>query len=453
MISSKIKTIYQDDAPPEHEILYVVGLTLPPTMLDVTSFEGTVITREHPNTVNLAENMSNDDEEDEDASIDSSVELNIKPVDVGVVRATPLYRKHFAQRFNINELVSQFPALTSTGHKEKSGCIEMGLVMILHNIELTDGDSNKVFHVEGGNQLTRCRNYLQSIGFLRIREPKDEEKSARLIRWNSFRGLEGLGLDDQFPINLRDCPMFGNYAQALPMSSHPEVAMVKYVNVIFISTPLDDNMSCNIHPGGCGWALNYGRPVKVDAGECQLIKGRIWNVAVREMSGLDEKHNITLGCKIAATLPPQPQDDAPPPSDQPDKPPTKGVFHGRRPTKRGLSRNQKKGSNNQKKTSYVPEDESAVATSTAPSRPAASTTYTKTSKAEYAEMLETCRSELEAARADTASKDKIIAKLNSQIQKLTDATKSAREKAREAKQHATKIEKESNVATKKLKME
>eukprot|EP00956_Cyclotella_meneghiniana_P019311 scaffold32996_cov35-Cyclotella_meneghiniana.AAC.4 len=145
--------------------------------------------------------------------------------------------------------------------------------------------------------------------------------------------------------------------------------------------------------------------------------------------------------------------DAPPPPDQPDKPPTKGVFHGKRPTKRGLSRNQKKGSNNQRKTSYTPEDESAVANSTAPSRPAASTTYSKTSKAEYAEMLETCRAELEAARADIASKDKIIAKLNSQIQKLTETTKSAREKAREAKQHATKIEKESNVATKKLKME
>lgn len=101
----------------------------------------------------------------------------------------------------------------------------------------------------------------------------------------------------------------------------------------------------------------------------------------------------------------------------------------------------------------MPEDESAVATSTAPSRPAASTTYTKTSKAEYAEMLETCRAELEAARADIASKDKMIAKLNNQIKKLTETTNSAREKAREAKQHATKIEKESNVATKKLKME
>eukprot|EP00956_Cyclotella_meneghiniana_P017956 scaffold29650_cov44-Cyclotella_meneghiniana.AAC.1 len=293
-----IKTIYQDDAPPEHEILYVVGLALPPTMLDVTSFEGTVVTREHPNLVNLEENISNEDEEDEDESIDPSVDLNIKPVDVAVVRATPIYRPHFAQRFIVNDLVSNFPALTSTEEKEKMGCIEMGLVMILHNIDLTDGDSNKVFHVEGGNQLTRARNYLRSIGFLRIREPKDEEKSARLIRWNCFRGLEGLGLDDQFPINLRDCPMFGNYAHALPMSSHPEVAMVKYVNVIFISTPLDTNMSCKIHPGGCGWALNYGRPVKVDAGECQLIKGRIWNVAVREFSGVDEKHNVTLGCKV-----------------------------------------------------------------------------------------------------------------------------------------------------------
>eukprot|EP00956_Cyclotella_meneghiniana_P020516 scaffold36341_cov43-Cyclotella_meneghiniana.AAC.2 len=82
------------------------------------------------------------------------------------------------------------------------------------------------------------------------------------------------------------------------MSNHHEVSLVKFVNVIYTSTPLDDNMHCNIHPGGCGWALNYGRCCKVDAGECQLIKGRIWNVAVREMSAVDDKHNITLGCKI-----------------------------------------------------------------------------------------------------------------------------------------------------------
>ena len=35
--------------------------------------------------------------------------------------------------------------------------------------------------------------------------------------------------------------------------------------------------------------------------------------------------------------------DAPPPPDQPDKPPTKGVFKGKKSTKRGLSRHQKKG--------------------------------------------------------------------------------------------------------------
>ena len=293
-----IKMIYGDEAPPEDEILYVVGLCLPPTMLDVNSFEGSVVTREFPNVVNLAQDRESLSNDDDDASIDCSVQLNVKQVDVAVVRATPIYRPHFAQRFIVNDIVSNFPALSSTEEKEKLGCIEMGLVAILHNIEYTDGDTNKVFHVEGGNQLTKIRNYLRSIGFLRIREPKKEEKSARLIKWNSFRGIEGLGLDDQFPVNLRDCPMFANYAKALPMSNHPETSLVKYVNVIFISTTLDKNMSCNIHPGGCGWALNYGRPVMVDAGECQLIKGRIWNVAVREMSAVDDKHNITLGCKI-----------------------------------------------------------------------------------------------------------------------------------------------------------
>eukprot|EP00956_Cyclotella_meneghiniana_P019145 scaffold32561_cov32-Cyclotella_meneghiniana.AAC.6 len=146
--------------------------------------------------------------------------------------------------------------------------------------------------------------------------------------------------------------------------------------------------------------------------------------------------------------------DAPPPPDKPDKPPTKGVFHGKRPTKRGLSRNQKKGSNNQKISSYTPDEgTAAAATSTARSNPSASTTFKQTSKAEYAKMLETCKAELDAARSEIVSKDQVIAKLNKQTQKLMDTTKSAREKAREAKQHATKIEKESNVVTKKLKLE
>eukprot|EP00956_Cyclotella_meneghiniana_P020517 scaffold36341_cov43-Cyclotella_meneghiniana.AAC.3 len=124
------KMIYQDEAPPEDEILYVVGLCLPPTMLDVNSFEGSVVTRECPNFVNLAqdhESLSNDD----DASIDCSVQLNIKQVDVAVVRATPIYRPHFAQRFIVNDIVSNFPALSSMEEKEKLGCIEMGLVVIL----------------------------------------------------------------------------------------------------------------------------------------------------------------------------------------------------------------------------------------------------------------------------------------------------------------------------------
>ena len=75
--------------------------------------------------------------------------------------------------------------------------------------------------------------------------------------------------------------------------------MVKYANVLFISQPdLDQNMKCNSHPGGCGWSLEDGDICRVDAGECQLIKGRIWNVAVRAVYDPDDKGNIQLGCKV-----------------------------------------------------------------------------------------------------------------------------------------------------------
>lgn len=173
----------------------------------------------------------------------------------------------------------------------------MGLVMFVHNLEITDGDANPIFYVEGGNRLTKCREFLRSIGFLRSREPKGT-LSARTIKWNSYRVKEGLGIDDNFPTRLRDCPMFGSYAHVPPMIHRPEVKLVRYVNVIFISNPLDDNMSCVIHQKGCGQHLKLNDLCKVDAGECQLIKGRLWNVAVRHVGDPDNKNNMQLGCKV-----------------------------------------------------------------------------------------------------------------------------------------------------------
>ena len=60
--------------------------------------------------------------------------------------------------------------------------------------------------------------------------------------------------------------------------------------------PQDVNGTCDDHPKGCGKVVENGTWCKVDAAECQLLKGRIWQVSVRRF---DYKGN--LGCKIGIT--------------------------------------------------------------------------------------------------------------------------------------------------------
>lgn len=289
------KLVYGDTTPPEPNIPYFVGTSNPPAMLDVTKFSQVYVERICP------EDSESDSlvEEESDQSDDSvSVKTSIKKVDLRTVLATPLYGPHFGQKYNVREILSSFPTLTSTDHKEKLGNIEMGLVMWVHNQELSDGGSNPIFYVDGGNRLTKCREYLSSLGFLRSREPQGDSLSARTVKWNNYRGKEGVGIDDTFPIRLRDCPMFGSYGHVAPMNDHPQVKLVKYVNVIFTTHPLDDNMRCGEHRDGCGRQLVEGDICKVDAGECQLIKGRVWNVAVKWVDPPDEKDNIKTSCKV-----------------------------------------------------------------------------------------------------------------------------------------------------------
>ena len=60
--------------------------------------------------------------------------------------------------------------------------------------------------------------------------------------------------------------------------------------------PQDDNGKCDDHPKGCRKVIENGTWCKFDAAECQLLKGRIWQVSVRRF---DDKGN--LGCKIGIT--------------------------------------------------------------------------------------------------------------------------------------------------------
>ena len=60
--------------------------------------------------------------------------------------------------------------------------------------------------------------------------------------------------------------------------------------------PQDDNGKCDDHPKGCGKVIEDGTWCKVDAAECQLLKGRIWQVSVRRFD-----NNGNLGCKIGIT--------------------------------------------------------------------------------------------------------------------------------------------------------
>ena len=147
-------------------------------------------------------------------------------------------------------------------------------------------------------------------------------------------------------------------------------------------------------------------------------------------------------------------DAPPPPPGQPDKPPTKGGFKGRKSTKRGLSRNPKKGSKNQKGDyrSNKSEDVPPVADPQERPAPSAATVYTKTSKAEYAQMYHSCKAQLDACLAESNKKDVLIAKLQQKIEQLIKTSKSSRDKAKEAQKHASKVEKEAETATKRLQL-
>ena len=146
--------------------------------------------------------------------------------------------------------------------------------------------------------------------------------------------------------------------------------------------------------------------------------------------------------------------------DPPQPPPNKGGFKGKRVKNRSLSRNRRRGSNNQKKRKIDdppaegtdgPAGEDAALTSNRPVTE--DSIFQQTSKGEYADMLSKCQLELSTALAESAKKDAIIAKLSKKVEQLTQSTKAARGVAREAKEYAKSIEDSSQKTAKKLQVE
>ena len=60
--------------------------------------------------------------------------------------------------------------------------------------------------------------------------------------------------------------------------------------------PQDKNGKCTLHKDGCGIHVKDGVLCKVDARECQLVKGMIWQVSV---CMIDSKGIVQ--CKIGVT--------------------------------------------------------------------------------------------------------------------------------------------------------
>ena len=228
----------------------------------------------------------------------NDVRQDIEPddIDMSSVLKKAFTVDHIGRTINVRKLLADFPRLTSTLEKEADGHVEMGMLMLITNIDFANGGS-MVFYVNGGTRLTQVRSFFRMMGLLSKRaHDSDPVITPKLKKWNKFRGKEGVAIADKFPTLLKDCAMFGNFSLSPPQSSLSEVQMVKYVNVLFIHKPIDDNMRCQLHPKGCGSDLQLGENCIVDAGECQLVMGRVWNVAVR--ARVAGKDGLRMDCKV-----------------------------------------------------------------------------------------------------------------------------------------------------------
>jgi hypothetical protein len=148
-------------------------------------------------------------------------------------------------------------------------------------------------------------------------------------------------------------------------------------------------------------------------------------------------------------------------SDPPPPPPNIGGFKGKRVRSRSLSRVQKKHSNNQKKrkdqhplTEHDPAHTASASASTDISdQHPPPLDFKYTSKQKYADMPASCQLELKATLLEIKKKDVIIEKLTHKVKQLSQATRSARTVAREAKNYAKNVEDDAKKAAKRMEVE
>eukprot|EP00956_Cyclotella_meneghiniana_P029926 scaffold74123_cov36-Cyclotella_meneghiniana.AAC.1 len=125
--------------------------------------------------------------------------------------------------------------------------------------------------------LKSVRNFLQTKGKYKSYAKKDEIPQ-HLKHINNFKGIEGVDprRHSYWPTNLLKMYTFANYGNIPAAVNDPLVRKCKKVYVIFMDKPQDANGRCTEHKAGCGVDVNDGCLCKVDATECQLIKGMVW---------------------------------------------------------------------------------------------------------------------------------------------------------------------------------
>ena len=83
------------------------------------------------------------------------------------------------------------------------------------------------------------------------------------------------------------------HSDPVPFIRNNQVRMMDYAWVCFLKNPIDENMTCADHINGCGFGVEEGSLVVVDASECELVHGRIWYIAARTVTKEGQK-----SCKV-----------------------------------------------------------------------------------------------------------------------------------------------------------
>eukprot|EP00956_Cyclotella_meneghiniana_P036427 scaffold125722_cov23-Cyclotella_meneghiniana.AAC.3 len=150
--------------------------------------------------------------------------------------------------------------------------------------------------------LKSLQEFLQTKG--KFKSYAKKERSPTLKQINNFKGLEGVDpkCHSSWPTNLLKMYKFANYGYIPAAVNDPLVRKCKKVYVIFMDKPQDKNGECTTHKGGCGVHVNDGCLCKVDARECQLVKGMVWQLVGNRIVVIVNRNKIPEGqVKIPST--------------------------------------------------------------------------------------------------------------------------------------------------------